>query len=350
TIMAQPFFTARLLEASDGLIHCLKDLLAREGQGPEYSLEWPWQDNYLLDYFERLGYFHLMETPANQDKEGHRRIRGIRVTGDVLSLFEKTYTQELDVQRRRNVLMKHLSYLGQGYYKVAPLSVLYEIYQKLAKKDEVLSQEEISKEEFYALYPDAAEEEFSFQEEEEDTYQFEEGDQEVIDELELEDEEGNLITEEVTIYRIHLEEYAESGYDFYIPDASEAEEYLTYYYWPSRPSYKELESYVTKICRERYGKVREDLGEQVSKHDGSVYTMDDAQEDIDRTMSTVSYLFSEGADVETVLEDLKEHGIFREKEEEKLSGLLGECKKVTNLKEKRGYIPGEEVWKKKEEE
>ena len=346
-IMDPDYFAKKLFIADDPLILCMQDILKRDEKGPEYAITLPWDDNYALDFLAKHGYFHLIERPANRDEECHRRILGLRVTGDVLSLFEKVYTPELDYQRRQSNLMGHLAYLGQDYYEVTPLSVLWKIYQNVAAEDPCLAGR-ITEEEFYSLFQEKLKNDnyWAFQEKDGITYHFPASALDILDEEETEDENGEVITEEISSYSLRLEQYERGNFDFYIPSAAEAKEFFIYNYWPSREAYKELSDLIHLIYEDQFSMEQFSFsmlwGMDEPEATCGGYTMDDVEENALEKISYICMCLQGDCPVENTLEQLKDMLVWlNEETQEKIKDLIIACDKVTNKPNLMGYRPAD---------
>ena len=342
-IMDPAYFAERLFYADDAFILCMQDILKRDEEGPKYAIDWPWKENYALDSFATQGYVHLIERPANRDEECHRRILGLHVTGDVLSLFEKVYTAEFDAKRRQRYLMDKISFMAQDYYDVAPLSLLWEIYQALASEDPCLAGR-IGKEEFYTLFPQLVEKGYwVFREEKGETYLMNKGNLDTFEE-EVSDENGQVITKEYPFYFLRHELHEANHFDFYIPSTEEAKEYFEYGYWPSRKPYKELLDLMQVIYEEEFSMSQSSFfmmrGEDEPDATCGGYTMDDVYDDVEEKMCYICSSLQGDLDVEDLLTELNDLLVWlTEEAKQKIEDLLIACNEVTNKANLMGYTP-----------
>ena len=318
----------RLMKAGDATIGILKDVSSRDARDAQgvFPLDLPWEECWAGDILAEWGYAEVRATDARQNEDGHRRLTGIIISDEVLSVFREVYTRELDQKRRNLRAVLDCCFLAKMYYETAPIGVVMEVYKRYAEAKSIV--DVLTEEEFVAAAKRCSGENFCVLEH---AGKFYVADTFVEDEWDPEEPEESIFYKD-------LENIRSQHNAFYIPPADEVFEFVRFGWWPSREGWhrafewvKEYYMYkqaVDGMVSEMFEQLEDDEEDDSPK---CGYNMDDVERDVNDKLSLAAWMMMNGNDAADVFEHLGEVTADLEKEaKDKLVSILEECCAQTN--------------------
>ena len=321
----------RLMKAGDETVAILKDVSSRDARDPKgvYPLGIPWEECWAGDILADWGYAEVRSTDARQNEDGHRHLTGIIISDEVLSMFRKVYTRELDQKRRNLRAVLDCCFLAKMYYEAAPIGVVMEVYKRYAEAKSI--EGVLTEQEFVAVARAGAGEIYCVLEHDGKVY--------VADAF-VEDEWDPDKPEE-SIFFSDLENISSQDNAFYIPPADEVFEFIRYGWWPSRKAWHRAfvwfkEYYIYKqvldgMASEMFEQLEDEEDEDFGKGAKGGCNMDDVERDVNDKLSFAAWMMMNGNDAIDVFEQLGEITADLEQEDrDSLISILEECSAQTN--------------------
>ncbi len=344
-LLKKETFQELLSAADDDMICLLKTLsgMVKEKE-QEDGCYAPLQDvnNISADRLKDWGYAIPVFVEAWESEDSHRHVTGIRISKDVLTLFDDIYSEEFDISRRVNNIISNVCYTARSYYEVAPLDIVMKIFRNVVRThpDIPAAVQKLGEQEFIDIARKVSKDLYLVYEYRNNYYIFEEF---ILDDLkESEAEEDSILVNDLT----GIEEF---GYDFYIPSEEEIQDFLKYGYWPDRESYQKLKAWLTAYYLETrelenmFPRMLALMGPEDSDEGyRERFTLDDVDESVEEKLSLTAWFFMNGCEAEGVMEeysDIIAH--INEDVKGELQQLLENCRQQTNMKYMLGNIPNE---------
>lgn len=343
----------RLMKAGDATIGILKDVSSRDARDAQgvFPLDLPWEECWAGDILAEWGYAEVRATDARQNEDGHRRLTGIIISDEVLSVFREVYTRELDQKRRNLRAVLDCCFLAKMYYETAPIGVVMEVYKRYAEAKSIV--DVLTEEEFVAAAKRCSGENFCVLEH---AGKFYVADTFVEDEWDPEEPEESIFYKD-------LENIRSQHNAFYIPPADEVFEFVRFGWWPSREGWhrafewvKEYYMYkqaVDGMVSEMFDLLEDDEDEDAAEGGmgdmggkggmggaGSMggCNLDDVERDVNDKLSFAAWMMMSGNDAGVVFEQLGEVTADLEQEaKDNLISILEECRAQTNKPRDLGH-------------
>lgn len=318
------------------LMNRLRDSLSEDKITNLVSVDLSGEQTFSADYWHMAGFVQLEETPAYENEDNRRHIVGIRVPDEVIEVYSEVYTKELDLKRRTDRLVYNCCYNCRDYYDVAPLEAVLTVYDNVRSIDPLCPELDINT--FTDIARHLSDEFFGVFEIDGKNYILE---QVFFDEyMEKEDKES-------TFFMYQIQEQANHNQDFYVPSPAEFLEYSKYCYWPGREGYRKLTEWVERFFMDEmtmnnmFPYMMAAAGMDDSYYAKDRYCMDDVDDDVRRTVSSIANMLMWGMDIEDVIEaeDVKYMTIgITDEAKSEFEEAMRLCYEQTNLPSLMGYM------------
>lgn len=345
SLLKKETFQALLSTTDDDTICLLKtlsDMVKEKEQEDGYYVPLQEVKCFSADRLQECGYAIPVFVEAWQSEDSHRHVTGIRISKDVLTLFDDIYSEEFDISRRVNIIISKVCYTARSYYEVAPLDIAMRLFRNVIRTqpDIPAAVHGLEAQEFIEIAKKESKDLYLVYEYRNNYYIFEEF--VFFDLMESETEEDTILVND-------LAGIEESGYEFYIPSGEEILDFVNYGYWPDRKSYQKLKEWLTGYYMETrefenmFPRMLTLMGPDDSDEGyRERFTLDDVDESVEEKLVLTAWFFMDGCEVEDVMEEYSDitAGI-NEGARGELLLMLESCRQQTNMKCLLGNIPVE---------